>query len=328
MLMLYAVDPQSTTEDLLQAYEQSPQWIRQAIAGMDHANLTARPIAGMWSTLEVVCHLADTDIYFVDRIERTLAHQNPLLMGVDERPYAERLQFQLHEIEEELRLMEALRGRTAKILRRQNPEAWQRTAVHSERGKVTLRQMVEGSVGHVLHHLPFIEQKRAALGLSPASAVAPQKAWPEFKAHVSWTNQGPDFARGKYPRRHTWTFDGGLTLAASASPHVVPAPWSVEEAIDPEEALVAAAASCHMLTFLWLAAKAGFTVERYDDAAIGTMEKNASRQAYISQITLHPTIIWGPGGGPDAAQLAALHETAHQQCFIANSIRCKIVIAR
>jgi organic hydroperoxide reductase OsmC/OhrA len=324
--MLYTVDQTWSPAELLAAYERSPDLVREAIKGMDRAALIARPIADKWSSLEVVCHLADTEIYFVDRIERTLAHDNPLLLGVDERPYADRLQFQQHDAEEELALMTILRQRTARILRRQPADVWNRTAVHSERGKVTLRQMVEGSIGHVLHHLPFIAEKRSAMGLDTTPAPTPQKAWPEFRANITWSNTGPDFARGKYSRRHRWSFDGGIAFDGSASPHVVPSPWSAEDAVDPEEALVAAAASCHMLTFLWLASKAGYLVDHYQDDAVGAMEKHERRQPFVSRISLYPRITWGSSGAPDPATLARLHDEAHEQCFIANSIKCLVVV--
>ena len=108
--------------------------------------------------------------------------------------------------------------------------------------------------------------------------------------------------------------------------HIVPEPWSIEKAIDPEEALVAAVSSCHMLTFLWLASKKGWTIERYEDKAVGVMTKNFRKVPWIHQITLRPEIDWGLGIKPDAEAIAALHESAHDQCFIANSIKSRIVI--
>src|ERR1051326_4236054 len=98
----------------------------------------------------------------------------------------------------------------------------------------------------------------------------------EHKATIRWQRSGPDFLKGQYSREHTWAFDGGVTVAASPSPSVVLAPWSNPACVDPEEAFVAAIASCHMLTFLWLASKQGFQVDRYDDEAVGMMTKNDS----------------------------------------------------
>src|SRR6188768_1029219 len=96
----------------------------------------------------------------------------------------------------------------------------------------------------------------------------------EHRATIRWTRTGPDFARGQYGREHTWTFDGGLTVSASPSPSVVPAPWSNPAHVDPEEAFVASIASCHMLTFLWLASRDGFQADSYEDNAAGIMTKN------------------------------------------------------
>ncbi|MCY2974136.1 MAG: cupin domain-containing protein [Planctomycetota bacterium] len=311
--------------DLVNAYERCVLELSQAVEGLTTDELKARPIPGKWSTLEVVCHLADTDIYFTDRIERTLALDNPLLMGVDERPYPDKLQFQEQFIEEELELMTILRRRTARILRRQPDAVWDRTGVHSTAGVVTLRDLVEKAIGHVLHHLPFIAEKRVALvsaRVQPKSSKPPQ----EYLATIEWKNLGPDFIAGKYSREHRWTFDGGVSFAASPSPHVVPSPWSVEAAVDPEEALVAAASSCHMLTFLWLASKKGLVVDSYIDNAAGTMTKNEQRVSWVSQIKLRPKIGWSGANHPDQATIAELHHVAHSQCFIAQSIKSRIVI--
>jgi organic hydroperoxide reductase OsmC/OhrA/mannose-6-phosphate isomerase-like protein (cupin superfamily)/uncharacterized damage-inducible protein DinB len=311
--------------ELIDAYERCALELSQAVEGLTTDELKARPIPGKWSTLEVVCHLADTDIYFTDRIERTLALDNPLLIGVDERPYPDKLQFQEQLIEEELALMTILRRRTARILRRQPEAAWERTGVHSSSGVVTLRELVEKAIGHVHHHLRFIAEKKAAILASrvqPTSSKPPQ----EYRATIEWKNPGPDFIAGKYSREHRWSFDGGVSFAASPSPHVVPSPWSVEAAVDPEEALVAAASSCHMLTFLWLASKKGLVVDSYTDNAAGTMTKNEQRVSWVSQIKLRPKIEWSGVNHPDHATIAELHHAAHSQCFIAQSIKSQIVI--
>jgi len=151
------------TPDLVAAYEQGISDLKNAVVGMTLDQLQARPIPGKWSTLEVVCHLADTEIYYTDRIERTIALERPLLIGVDERPYADRLNYQSLDLDEQLALFTALRRHVARIVKLQPPEAWQRTAVHSETGVVTLRQLVFQAVRHVQHHLPFIAEKRAAM---------------------------------------------------------------------------------------------------------------------------------------------------------------------
>ena len=151
--------------DLIAAYEQGIADLRAALAGMTAEQILSRPIPGKWSTLEVVAHLADTEIYYTDRIERTIALERPLLMSVDERPYPGRLNYQAFDVAEQLDLFTALRRHGTRILRLQPPESWLRVAVHSETGVVSLRQLVLQAVRHVRHHLPFIAEKRAALGV-------------------------------------------------------------------------------------------------------------------------------------------------------------------
>lgn len=147
-----------------------------------------------------------------------------------------------------------------------------------------------------------------------------------YQAIISWKSDSPDtFAQNKYTRGHTWEFDGGVTVPASSSPHAVRVPFSVESAIDPEEALVASAASCHMLTFLWLAAKGGFNIASYADNAVGEMSPSENGSQWVSRITLDPQIEW-LGDPPTAEQLADLHHRAHEGCYIANSIKSEIVI--
>ncbi len=164
MTMMQRDDDSLSSSELIVAYEQGIDDLRAAVTGMTPEQVLARPIPGKWSTQECVSHLADTEIYFTDRIERTLALERPLLIGVDERPYPERLNYQGFDLAEQLALFTALRRHAARILRMQPPEAWRRTAVHSETGLVTLRQLVLQAVRHLRHHLPFIAQKRAALG--------------------------------------------------------------------------------------------------------------------------------------------------------------------
>jgi hypothetical protein len=159
-------DGSLTSADLLHVYEQGIADLCSAVAGMTPQQVLARPIPGKWSAQEVVSHLADTEIYFTDRIERTLALESPLLMGVDERPYPERLNYQAFDLAEQLALFTALRRHLVRILQMQPPEAWQRTAIHSESGLVTVRQLVLQAVRHLRHHLPFIAEKRAALRVS------------------------------------------------------------------------------------------------------------------------------------------------------------------
>jgi organic hydroperoxide reductase OsmC/OhrA len=148
-----------------------------------------------------------------------------------------------------------------------------------------------------------------------------------YTATISWKNDSPDsFTKNQYTRGHEWSFDGGVTVPASSSPHAVRVPWSVEAAVDPEEALVASAASCHMLTFLWLAAKAGFNIVSYTDSAVGEMSAMEGGRQWLAKITLDPQIEWIGDKKPTADELADLHHRAHEGCYIANSIKSEIVI--
>jgi len=145
-------------------------------------------------------------------------------------------------------------------------------------------------------------------------------------ATIRWfASPGEDFAKGQYSRAHSWNFDGLANVAASASPHIVPMPWANPNAVDPEEAFVASAASCHMLFFLDFARRAGVIVTSYDDEAEGEMEKGDDGKTRITRITLRPRIVYGDVA-PTDEMLADLHHKAHEACFIANSITSEIVI--
>ncbi|WP_349368817.1 OsmC family protein [Salinarimonas sp.] len=148
-----------------------------------------------------------------------------------------------------------------------------------------------------------------------------------YTATVRWARGDGDFLGSAYDRGHTWIFDGGIEVPASASPLNVPFPWSRAEAVDPEEAFVAAIASCHMLVFLSIAAKKRFLVEAYEDAARGVMTPNADGKLWVSRVTLDPKIAWAGERRPDAATIAAMHHLTHRECFIANSVRTEIVVA-
>ena len=149
----------------------------------------------------------------------------------------------------------------------------------------------------------------------------------EHRATIRWQCTSPEFLRGKYSREHTWTFDGGLTVPASPSPSVVPVPWSNPAHVDPEEAFVASVSSCHMLTFLYLASRQGFQVDSYEDEAVGAMTKNEKGVPWISAITLRPKIAYGGAKLPTPADEERLHHSAHEQCFIANSIKSEVKVA-
>ena len=149
----------------------------------------------------------------------------------------------------------------------------------------------------------------------------------EYRATIAWTR--PDdakFTDNRYSRAHTWSFDGGIEVPASSAPSSVRLPFSVEEAVDPEEALVASASSCHMLTFLYVAANAGFVVDSYRDDALGVMTKNERGKLFVSKITLRPDIAFGGDKRPSVEELASLHHRAHEECYIANSIRSEVVV--
>ena len=145
-------------------------------------------------------------------------------------------------------------------------------------------------------------------------------------ATIRWfASPGENFGKGQYSRGHSWNFDGLTNVAASASPHIVLMPWANPDAVDPEEAFVASAASCHMLFFLDFARRAGLIVTSYDDEAEGLMEKGADGKTRITRIILRPKIVYG-GDEPDKSLVDEIHHKAHEACFIANSITSEIAI--
>jgi len=147
------------------------------------------------------------------------------------------------------------------------------------------------------------------------------------EARVSWRRGGVKFIDQRYSRAHDWIFDGGARISASASPANVPQPFAVASAVDPEEALVASASSCHMLWFLSIAARRGYTVDSYDDAAYGVIEADSQGRHAFSCIKLNPEIRFSGSKLPSAHDLAAMHHEAHDACFIANSLRCEVTVA-
>ena len=147
-----------------------------------------------------------------------------------------------------------------------------------------------------------------------------------YTATVRWKRGADDaFAQGRYTRVHEWAFDGGAVVPASASPQVVPKPYSDEAAVDPEEAFIASLSSCHMLFFLDFARRAGFVIESYEDRGEGILEKGEDGRIAMTRVTLRPRIAW-VDEGPDPAALADLHHKAHEACFIANSVKSEVVI--
>lgn len=145
----------------------------------------------------------------------------------------------------------------------------------------------------------------------------------EYVATVEWTRGDQPFSDRRYSRAHDWRFDGGAVVRGSSAPSSVPLPMSDAAAVDPEEALVAAVSSCHMLFFLDFAARAGLIVDRYIDEAVAVMARDERGKTSITEVTLRPAILFS-GAGPDAATLDGLHHRAHEACYIANSIRAEV----
>jgi hypothetical protein len=141
-----------------------PRILRHAVGGLSREQLRARPIPGKWSTLEVVCHLADFEIVCADRIKRVIAEHEPKLFGGDPDLFAARLAYPERDLEEELEIIELIRSQIARILATLSPEDFQRRGIHSEAGPLTLAELVERSAGHIPHHVQFIEEKRRAMG--------------------------------------------------------------------------------------------------------------------------------------------------------------------
>jgi organic hydroperoxide reductase OsmC/OhrA len=147
----------------------------------------------------------------------------------------------------------------------------------------------------------------------------------EYTARLEWQRKpGETFTDQRYHRAHTLAFDGGAVVPGSSSPLVVNLPFSDASAVDPEEMFVASLSSCHMLWFLSLAAQAGWCVDRYEDAAVGTMAKNEEGRLAMTVVTLRPQVSFGGDRRPTAAELVALHHRAHEECFIANSVKTDV----
>jgi organic hydroperoxide reductase OsmC/OhrA len=145
-----------------------------------------------------------------------------------------------------------------------------------------------------------------------------------YSATILWQRNGAAFTDQRYSRAHVMKFDGGAEVAGSSSPHTVPLPYSDAAAVDPEEAFVAALSSCHLLWFLHLAAKRGFIVERYEDRADGVMAKNAEGRLAMTRVTLRPLAEFAGENRPSHSDIEALHHAAHEECFIANSVKSEV----
>ena len=144
----------------------------------------------------------------------------------------------------------------------------------------------------------------------------------EHKATIHWRRETPDFQYETYNRDHDWSFDAGVKVRASAAPAYLGSPACV----DPEESFVASLSSCHMLTFLAIAARKKLSVDDYKDEAVGVLEKNAEGRLAITTVTLQPKVIFGGEKIPSAEEIAKMHETAHHACFIASSVKTDVIV--
>jgi len=145
-----------------------------------------------------------------------------------------------------------------------------------------------------------------------------------YSVIISWERNGAAFTDKRYSRGHQWQFDGGVKVPASSSPHVVPLPFSVAAAVDPEEAFVAALSSCHMLWFLSIAAEGGFVVNSYRDDAVGEMAKNNDGTLAMALVTLRPDVVFEGERTPTTDEIHTMHHKSHEQCFIANSVKTEV----
>lgn len=145
-----------------------------------------------------------------------------------------------------------------------------------------------------------------------------------YTAEITWARDGQDFLGNRFSRRHTMRFDGGVEVPGSSSPDVLPAPASDPSAVDPEEMFVASLSSCHMLWFLVFAVKRGFVVDHYADSALGVMEKNAQGKLAMTMVTLRPKVEFSGEKLPTRAEVDHMHHRAHEECFIANSVKTEV----
>lgn len=148
-----------------------------------------------------------------------------------------------------------------------------------------------------------------------------------YEATVKWRRTADErFTDQRYSRAHDWWFDGGARVRGSSSPHSVRPPFSDPSAVDPEEALIAALSSCHMLFFLWIAAKRGFAVLSYEDSAAGIMTKDERGREWITTVTLRPYVIFDGDSRPSEQDVDAMHHESHERCYIANSVKSVVVV--
>jgi organic hydroperoxide reductase OsmC/OhrA len=144
----------------------------------------------------------------------------------------------------------------------------------------------------------------------------------EHRAHITWRRTTPDFVYETYDRGHEWRFDGGVTVPGSASPEF----RGHADRVDPEQAYVAALSSCHMLSFLAIAARKRLTLDAYEDDAVGFMAKNDEGRLAVTKVILRPRIVWAPGSQVAPAELDRMHHQSHRECFIANSVKTEVTV--
>ena len=152
-------------QKMIEEYRAGPGILRKAVAGLTQEQLLARPVPGKWSTLEVVCHLADFEIVYADRIKRVIAEEEPTIFGGDPEMFAARLAYQKRELEEELAVVEIVRRQVSRILGDIAEQDFQRHGIHSEYGPLTLETILMRVTNHIPHHVRFVEEKRKALGI-------------------------------------------------------------------------------------------------------------------------------------------------------------------
>ena len=201
-------------------------------------------------------------------------------------------------------------------------------AAGTRRRKVPARVQPSLAMPAALVYRPAaLTRETAAISWPPVAArsCAPHiNGMSEHRVTLKWERGGAEFSYQKYPRDHTWIFDGGHTMTATAAPAYLGSPANV----DPEEAFVASLSSCHMLTFLAIACKQKFVLDSYEDEAVGHMEKNAEGKLAITRVELRPKITWGGDQTPSAEQLDKIHHAAHENCFIANSVKTNVTITK
>jgi len=161
---------------------------------------------------------------------------------------------------------------------------------------------------------------RSAVSWTPLPTMACPMS--EHLASILWNRDEKPFTYQGYSRDHQWRFDGGQQLLGSAAEAYL----GSAAGVDPEEAMVAALSSCHMLTLLAIAAKRGWVVDHYEDDAVGTLGKNKTGKISLTTVTLRPRIVFAQGSAPDADALQRLHHQAHEHCFIANSVKTEIFV--